>query len=99
MQAINKKHRNIDAATDILSFPMDKVTDDFPILTLGDLVISLEKAQEQADDRSHSLGEELKHLLVHGVLHLLGYEHKIKPDPMKKLELKILAKTRFFVLD
>jgi len=99
MQAINKKHRRIDAATDILSFPMDNVDDNFPVLTLGDLIISLEKAQEQADERSHSLGEELKHLLVHGLLHLLGHEHKINPDPMKQLELKLLHKTKSFILD
>ena len=99
MRAINKKHRHIDEATDILSFPMDKIDEDFPMLTLGDLIISLEKAQEQADERSHSLGEELKHLLVHGLLHLLGHEHKVDSDPMKKLELKLLSKTKSFILD
>jgi probable rRNA maturation factor len=99
MRKINKKHRDIDTTTDILSFPMDSLDEDFPVLSLGDLVISVERATEQADERKHSLGVELKHLLVHGVLHLLGYEHKKTPDPMRVLEKALLKKTESFILD
>ena len=76
MQKINDKHRGVNHTTDILSFPMDGLEDSFPQLCLGDLVISVERTALQARARNHSFGVELKQLLVHGLLHLLGYEHK-----------------------
>ncbi len=99
IQKMNAKHRDINKATDILSFPMDELGQDLPIVSLGDLVISVERAELQASKRNHSLGEELKHLLVHGFLHLLDYEHKKNPDPMRVLEKVLLKKTKSFILD
>ncbi|MBI2608734.1 MAG: rRNA maturation RNase YbeY [Deltaproteobacteria bacterium] len=96
MKKMNHKHRGINQTTDILSFPMDELEDAFPVVCLGDLIISVERTQIQAQERNHSFGVELKHLLVHGLLHLLGYEHKKNPDPMRKLELKLLKKTKNF---
>ena len=66
---LNRKYRGIDAPTDVLSFPMDGYV-------LGDIVISLEKAVEQAEEFGHSIERELGFLAAHGMLHLLGYDHK-----------------------
>ncbi len=66
---LNKKHRDKDGPTDVLSFPMD---DDEMI---GDVVISVEMAREQAADYDATLDEELGRLVVHGVLHLFGHDH------------------------
>ncbi len=98
---LNRVYRNVDAATDVLSFPMIEFEednenklqaescDDFEDsakeyieeeLPLGDIVISVEKAKEQAQEYGHSLKRELSFLLVHGMLHLLGYDHENKKD-------------------
>lgn len=66
---LNNEYRNIDKATDVLSFPME---DD---VLLGDIVISLEKAKEQAPIFNNSYKEEILRLLIHGLLHLIGYDH------------------------
>lgn len=66
---LNRKFRGIDKATDVLSFPMDD-----PVM-IGDVAISLERAGEQASAYGAGLIEELARLIVHGTLHLLGYDH------------------------
>ena len=78
---LNKQHRNIDSETDVLSFPLgvDGVYDinlDTGEAQLGDIVISLEKAIEQAERYGHSLQREVGYLTVHSMLHLLGYDHE-----------------------
>ena len=95
----------MDGPTDVLSFPMwtreqlsemRLVPDKYPErpLLLGDVVISLETARRQADEYGHSFGRELAFLLVHGVLHLLGYEHdNDHPLEMRKREEAVLAAT------
>ncbi|SHI88507.1 rRNA maturation RNase YbeY [Lutispora thermophila] len=88
IQTLNKEYRNIDAPTDVLSFPMleydEEVSDDEILsdeeyidaeMPLGDIVISTEKAIEQAKEYGHSQEREIAFLLVHGMLHLLGYDH------------------------
>ena len=80
IHAINLEQRNIDAPTDVLSFPLgeDGVYDPNPATgayMLGDIVISLEKAQAQAEEYGHSLQREVGYLTVHSMLHLLGYDH------------------------
>ena len=80
IRSLNAKFRNIDAATDVLSFPLgeDGVYDINPATgakLLGDVVISMERAQEQARDFGHSLEREVCYLAVHSMLHLLGYDH------------------------
>ncbi|MFQ5737256.1 MAG: rRNA maturation RNase YbeY [Thermodesulfobacteriota bacterium] len=69
IRELNARYRKIDRPTDVLSFPMDD-----PYM-LGDIVISLEKAASQASEFSVTLDEEMGRLVVHGVLHLLGYDH------------------------
>ena len=75
---INQKFRNIDQPTDVLSFPMDEEI-------WGDVIISLKKAQEQAEEYGHSFKREVGFLFTHGVLHLLGYDHK---EPKAKNEMR-----------
>ena len=96
IRKINKEYRNIDRATDVLSFPMfekdeleEKIKkNDFKhIDVLGDLVISIEKVQEQAKEYGHSFERELSYMLVHGFYHLMGYDH-IKEEDKKKMRPK-----------
>ena len=78
----NRDYRNKDAVTDVLSFPMfDTETEEIYALDgtaaeLGDIVISLERAQEQAREFGHSFEREVAFLCVHSILHLLGYDHE-----------------------
>ncbi len=82
IQALNRQFRGIDAPTDVLSFPLVEydVTEEPPVdhedgNMLGDIVISLEKAEEQANEFGHSIEREIAFLTVHSMLHLLGYDH------------------------
>lgn len=88
IQAINAASRNIDAATDVLSFPMFELEAGMPPADwddyldpetgrcpLGDMAISLERASAQAQEYGHSLRREIGYLCIHSVLHLLGYDH------------------------
>jgi len=75
LQKLNLKYRQVNAATDVLSFPSGEVDPDTSIQYLGDVIISLPRAEQQASDAGHSLTEELQLLVVHGILHLLGYDH------------------------
>lgn len=81
IRELNHKYRNIDKETDVLSFPLgvDGVYDvdlDTGDSQLGDIVLSLEKAMEQAERYGHSLNREVGYLTVHSMLHLLGYDHE-----------------------
>lgn len=76
----NREFRAIDSATDVLSFPMydmrgGDLPDAFGDVELGDIVLSLERAEEQANEFGHSYERECAFLTVHSVLHLLGYDH------------------------
>ena len=87
---LNKMHRNVDAPTDVLSFPMgeDGKYDIDPATNakiLGDIVISMEKAVEQADRFGHSLQREVGYLTAHSMLHLLGYDHE---EPLEKVHMR-----------
>ncbi len=101
IKEINKKYRNIDKATDVLSFPMfekdeletkiknkDYVCED----VLGDIIISIEKVQEQAEEYGHSFERELSYMIVHGFYHLMGYDHIKEEDKkvMRPKEEKVL---------
>ena len=84
---LNKEARGVDKATDVLSFPIiseDDSIGDLDITTgnliLGDIVISVEKAQEQATTYGHSLKREMAFLSVHSTLHLLGYDHETSKE-------------------
>lgn len=97
---INKKYRHIDRPTDVISFAFlddghqyEKVLFKEGMVTLGDIYISVEKASEQAKEYGHSIKRELCFLFVHGLLHLLGYDHMTKEDEevMFSLQEKILS--------
>lgn len=76
---LNKEYRDVDGPTDVLSFSQTEGEDEFiPGVEenlLGDIVISVETAKRQAEEQGKSVDEEIDMLLVHGVLHLLGYDH------------------------
>ncbi|HKY09267.1 MAG TPA: rRNA maturation RNase YbeY [Candidatus Binatia bacterium] len=91
MRKLNSRYRRKDYPTDVLSFPIE---DDSagPDRLLGDVVISIEKADEQAKQRGRTRNEEIVTLLIHGVVHLLGYDHERSAKDartMKRLENKI----------
>ncbi len=103
---MNLKTRQVDRPTDVLSFPMferheipylkevyEAGEDETPDI-LGDIVISVEKVKEQAEEYGHSFERELAYLTTHGMLHLLGYDHMIEKEKvlMRKREEEILSK-------
>jgi probable rRNA maturation factor len=75
LHRLNLKYRQVDTPTDVLSFPSGEVDPDTSDIYLGDVVISLPRAQSQATSEGHPIVEELQLLVVHGTLHLLGYDH------------------------
>lgn len=75
LQALNRQYRGIDAATDVLSFPLGENDPETGGHYLGDVIISTAKAAVQAQAKGHQVAEELQLLVVHGVLHLLGHDH------------------------
>lgn len=89
IQELNNTYRGLDKPTDVLSFALLETSEDeLPIvdeeeeLLLGDIVISLETALRQAKEYGHSLEREIAYLMVHGLLHLLGYDHMTDEDQM-----------------
>ena len=87
VKKLNRKYRGIDTATDVLSFPGDG--DD-----LGDIAISRGIAQKQAKLLGHSLAVELRVLALHGLLHLLGYDHDSDNGRMARVEARLRRKAR-----
>jgi probable rRNA maturation factor len=83
IRALNRDFIGNDAPTDVLSFPAGETDPDTGRHYLGDVVISLPRATEQATERGHSLEAESQLLVVHGVLHLLGYDHADAPDKIR----------------
>lgn len=83
---INKEYRNVDRPTDVISFALnDKGNFKGPINVLGDIYISIDKMREQAILYAHSEKRELSFLAVHGLLHLLGYDHMISCEKEKEM--------------
>jgi probable rRNA maturation factor len=72
---LNQQFNNIDETTDVLAFPTDHIDPDIETPYLGDVIISYPRAFEQANSIGHPVESELQLLIVHGVLHLLGYDH------------------------
>ncbi|MBQ9691834.1 MAG: rRNA maturation RNase YbeY [Clostridia bacterium] len=92
---INREYRDIDRPTDVLSFPLyergeitEDETDEAGRVALGDIVISLEKAEAQSVEYGHSFEREVAFLCVHSVLHLLGYDHELGPSEEKEMFAK-----------
>ena len=110
IQSLNNSFRGVDAVTDVLSFPTidnherktlevtqfsaDVINPDTKKLNIGDVIICRERAIEQAEEYGHSIKREMSFLALHGLLHLLGYDH-VEPDDeeqMTRLQSEILAK-------
>lgn len=86
MQRLNSTYRRVDRPTDVLAFPMSERTDDGPHpRLLGDVVISVDTAARQAAQRDVGLAEEVRVLLTHGILHLLGYDHERSPAEARRM--------------
>lgn len=104
IKATNKIYRNIDQETDVLSFPMfekdelEKIISsksELPIKeVLGDVMISIQRVKEQAEEYGHSFERELSYMLIHGFYHLMGYDHikEIDKKEMRAKEEKILER-------
>lgn len=103
IKQINKQYRNIDKATDVLSFPIlekeeieniNNITNDIvKQVMLGDIIISIPKVEEQAQEYGHSFKREFAYMLVHGFCHLMGFDHIVEEDKiiMRKEEENILS--------
>ena len=90
IRELNRSYREKDAATDVLSFPLyDFHAGETPLgegrVELGDIVLSLERAAEQAEELGHSFEREAAFLCVHSVLHLLGYDHELSEEDEKDM--------------
>jgi probable rRNA maturation factor len=81
---LNYKYKKVDKSTDVLSFPMNE-SDSISDPLLGDIVISVNTAENQANELGHSLNYELNFLFIHGLLHLLGFHHEVSKDMEKKM--------------
>lgn len=94
IRSLNRRWRRLDRATDVLSFPCGPSPG--PGKVLGDVVISVPRAEAQSRRFRVTLARELQRLLVHGILHLMGYDHKTAPErrEMRALEERLLAPAR-----
>jgi probable rRNA maturation factor len=93
MRNLNRKFRKKNKTTDVLTFPADD-SDADPNATgrpLGDIVISIDQARRQATDQKHSLATEVRYLILHGILHALGYDHETDSGEMNALEVEVRA--------
>ena len=86
IRKLNQQFRGIDKATDVLSFPADEPDN------LGDVAVSVETASRQAKENGLSFDDEVRQLILHGFLHLSGYDHETDDGEMNRLELKLRRK-------
>ena len=88
IRELNRQFRNIDKATDVLSFPSDEPGD----MDLGDVAVSVDTAAAQAKENGLKFEEEIAQLILHGLLHLSGYDHETDNGEMNRLELRLRKK-------
>lgn len=88
IQELNKEYRGIDKPTDVLSFPLE----DMPYAPLGTIIISVDYVSAKAKEYGHTANEELTLLYLHGLLHLLGYDHEIDSGEHREEEKKVINK-------
>ena len=88
IQELNKTYRNKDKPTDVLSFPLE----DLPGMPLGSIIISVDTAKRGAQEFGHSIDDEITLLFIHGLLHLLGYDHEVDNGEMRAKEEEIIKK-------
>ncbi|WP_024955541.1 rRNA maturation RNase YbeY [Sulfurospirillum arcachonense] len=86
MQEINHDQRGFDKTTDVLSFPLE----DVPYFPLGSILINSELAQIKADEFNHSVQDEITLLFIHGLLHLLGFDHEVDNGEMREKEETVI---------
>jgi probable rRNA maturation factor len=86
MHEINLEQRGVDKTTDVLSFPLE----DIPHFPLGSIVINANLAQTKAKELKHDTNEEIALLFIHGLLHLIGYDHEIDNGQMRKKEEELI---------
>ena len=99
IKKINREYRNIDKETDVISFALeDNDSIELPYRLLGDIYISIDKAKGQAIEYGHSLLRELGFLSIHGLLHLLGYDHMNKYDEEIMFERQELILNEFGII-
>jgi probable rRNA maturation factor len=91
MRELNKRFRRKNSTTDVLTFPADAsyAEPKSKARPLGDIVISVERARLQATEERHSLATEIRYLILHGILHALGYDHETDNGEMNALELEV----------
>ncbi|MAD41462.1 MAG: rRNA maturation RNase YbeY [Arcobacter sp.] len=87
IQELNKEHRNINKATDVLSFPLEFDMSNMP---LGSIVISLDFVEDKAKEYGHTSHEEFSLLFIHGLLHLLGFDHEIDSGEHREKEEELI---------
>jgi len=83
LRQLNRQYLGIDSPTDVLSFPAGEIDPETDLVYLGDVLISYQRAQAQAAAGGHPVEDELQLLVVHGVLHLLGYDHAEETEKAK----------------
>jgi len=88
IKKINNDFRKIDKSTDVLSFPYE----DMPMAPLGSIVISSWHVQTKAKELGHTTDDELALLFIHGLLHLLGYDHEVDNGEMREKEIELIDK-------
>lgn len=88
IQAINKEYRSKDYPTDVLSFPYE----DMPFSPLGSIVISKNFVEDKAKELGHTVQDEFTLLFIHGLLHILGYDHEVDNGEMRQMEEKLIKK-------
>ena len=88
IQELNKEHRHIDKSTDVLSFPYD----DMPMAPLGSIVISSVFVKDKSKELGHKNSDELALLFIHGLLHLVGFDHETDNGEMRDEEAKLIKK-------
>ena len=88
IHAINREQRGVDRPTDVLSFPIDEMDYDTNRCYLGDMVLSLERAEAQGEEYGGGFKHEAQYLTVHSVLHLLGYDHLDEGEEIAKMRAR-----------
>ena len=90
-QTLNHEYRGKDKPTNVLSFPFE-CPPEVPLNLLGDLVICVPVIAAEAAEQHKQIGDHYAHMMIHGTLHLLGYDHIEEADAMEQLEIALLAK-------
>lgn len=96
IRILNRDYRSKDSPTNVLSFPNDMIVPDGSSRLLGDVILAYQTVAREADSQGKAIGHHISHLVVHGFLHLLGYDHETatQADQMESLEIEALERLR-----